>query len=444
MSARRLLVLCYFYPPLAGGGVHRVLGFTRHLPAHGWNCTVVCAGTEDYWVVDETLLAHVPAGTEVVRVPGGSALSAWLKLRRGDRGRRPGRLYAGLRALSDWLLVPDPYAGWAGRAAAATARLLAPKPGGIRSGAFDAMLSSSPPDSVHLAALRLRRRFALPWVVDFRDPWMGLWLRRPPTTWHRARQVALEREVLLGADVVLAASETHARMLRERRSPQAFDAGRVLHLPNGYEPAATAAPPEPSREPAAEADSRHFTLVFTGTLRLLADTEVFLAALHEVLARRPEARRWLRARLVGPYESDYADRAVALGLTGVVEFTGSLPHAEARALQRDADLLLLWKVRGAPAMVPGKLYEYLDAGRPLVALLDPDDEAGRLVREAGGTLVRPGDRAALADEIERRYAAWREGERPASRRPAWLEEHTRERLAARLAGVLDGLVRRTA
>jgi hypothetical protein len=47
MSPRRLLILCYFYPPLAGGGVHRVLGFTRHLPAHGWACTVVCAGEED-------------------------------------------------------------------------------------------------------------------------------------------------------------------------------------------------------------------------------------------------------------------------------------------------------------------------------------------------------------------------------------------------------------
>ncbi|MGH7731184.1 MAG: hypothetical protein ACRENJ_08045, partial [Candidatus Eiseniibacteriota bacterium] len=76
MSARRLLVLSYFYPPLAGGGVHRVLGFTRHLPAHGWACTVVCAGEEDYWVRDETLVRDVPAGTEVIRAPGGSALAA--------------------------------------------------------------------------------------------------------------------------------------------------------------------------------------------------------------------------------------------------------------------------------------------------------------------------------------------------------------------------------
>jgi hypothetical protein len=93
-------------------------------------------------------------------------------------------------------------------------------------------------------------------------------------------------------------------------------------------------------------------------------------------------------------------------------------------------------------MVPGKLYEYLDAGRPVAALLDPDDEAGRLVREAGGTLTPPGDRAALADEIERHYQAWREGESRTPGRPAWLAEHTRERLAARLATILDGLPER--
>src|SRR5438093_5245378 len=99
--SRRLLVVCYFYPPLGGGGVHRVLGFTRHLPRHGWECTVVCAGADDYWVHDETLLARVAPGTEVMRVPGGSAPAAWLRWRRGDRGQRPARLFSGLRRLSD-------------------------------------------------------------------------------------------------------------------------------------------------------------------------------------------------------------------------------------------------------------------------------------------------------------------------------------------------------
>ena len=441
MSARRLLILCYFYPPLAGGGVHRVLGFTRHLPAHGWACTVVCAGEEDYWVRDETLARAVPAGTEVIRASGGSALAAWLRLGRGrSSARRSRRAFAGLRALSDWWLLPDSYVGWAGRAARAAARRIA-------RGGVDAVLSSSPPDSAHLAGLALRRRFRLPWVVDFRDPWVGLQFRTPPTRWHHARQAAMERSVLASADLVLAASRTHADDLR-RRSSRAGDpdavtlSGRLELLPNGYEPVVTAS----AHAPVATGDPAHadfFTLVFTGTLSQMPDADVFLESLHDLLARRPEARRRVRAHLAGPFEGSHADRATALGLTGIVHFAGPLAHEATRDLQRRADLLLLWKPRGAGyrTMVPGKLYEYLDAGPPVLAMLEQNDEAAELVRRAGGEVVPPGDRAPMTDAIERRYLAWKDGRRARAPRPAWLEEHTRASLAARLARLLDGLPR---
>jgi glycosyltransferase involved in cell wall biosynthesis len=439
---RRLLLLCYFYPPLGGGGVHRVLGFTRWLPEHGWDCTVVCAGPEDYWVRDETLVGRIPSGTEVIRVPGGSALSAWLRLRRGrDRaagsaasaasagpgaaGRRSGLVFGGLRALSDWLLLPDSYVGWARRARAVAAARLA-------RGDISAVLSTSPPDSVHLAALPLARRFGLPWAADFRDPWIGLHFRHPPTAWHLSRQRELERRVLTGADLVLAASRTHVEGIERSAASRP---GRVVHLPNGYEPD-TAGPPPPR-------DPDHFTLVFTGMLSLMPDVEVLFEALHQVLARRPEARRRIRVRLAGPFDTDYEDRAVALGLKGIVEFTGPIAHERARALQRTADLLLLWKPRGFHTMVPGKTYEYLDAGRPLLALLEAGDEAEQLVRRAGGICLPSGDREGLAAELERRYLAWKEGAGTGSQalpgRPDWLEEHTRSRLSARLAVLLDGL-----
>ena len=447
--SRRLLLLCYFYPPLGGGGVHRALGFTRWLPRHGWDCTVVCAGPEDCWVKDETLAGQIPPETEVIRVPGGSALSAWLGLVRGvtrvagrsapaasgepgSAGRRSGLVFGGLRLLSDWMLLPDSYAGWARRARRVAAARL-------ERGDVTALLSSSPPDSVHLAALPLARRFGLPWVADFRDPWIGLHFRRPPTAWHAARQRELERRVLTGADLVLAASRTHADDLES--DPDARPR-RVAHLPNGYQPDATSTSPSAGGD--GPRDPQHFTLVYSGTLSLMPDAEVLFEALHQVLAQRPEARRRIRVRLAGPFDTDYEDRAVALGLKGIVEFLGPIAHGEARALQRSADLLLLWKPRGYRTMVPGKTYEYLDAGRPIVALLEADDEAARLVRRAGAVCLPPGDREALAAEIERRYLAWKEGSGTAARttaaRPEWLDEHTRPRLAARLAGLLDALV----
>jgi glycosyl transferase family 4 len=428
-------VVCYFYPPLAGGGVYRVLGFTRHLPNHGWDCTVVTAGPHDFWVTDASLEAAVPAATEVVRVTGGSGLSAWRRWRRAPANTRPGTPL--LRALSDWVLLPDSYVGWARRASSVTRRLLA-------EGRFDAVLTSSPPDSVHLVGLATRGRSSPPWVADFRDPWMGLRLRRPPTAWHRARQERLERDVLTRADAVLAASRTHADDVAARLRAWGLDPAKVDHLPNGYEPAdvagaAGAEPTAASGSGGSGAGPDAFLLAFTGIMALMPDGEVFLEAVHDFLARRPEARRRLRARLVGPHDPSYADRAVALGLKGIVEYTGPRPHAEARALQGRAHVLMLWQPRDFPTMVPGKLYEYAEARRPIVAILDPATESAELVRRAGGVVVPVGDRRALELELERRYDAWREGRSVALERPAWLDEHLRSALAARLARRLERL-----
>lgn len=426
MSAKRLLLVATFYPPLAGGGVHRVLSFTRDLPALGWACTVICAGEEDYWVRDPSLLAQVPPETEVIRVRGGSAIAAWLRLRRGDDGRRSGKTFGGLRRLSDWLMLPDSYAGWGRRAAAAAAARLGR--GDVR-----VVLSSSPPDSAHVAADAALARTArrVPWIADFRDPWVGLGFRTPPTAWHRARQRALERGVLERADLVLAASRTHADALEHAEQPPR----RVVHLPNGFAPVPRADDP-----PAA--DTSAFRLAFTGTLSLMPDVGTLLEAVHEVLARRPEARRRLRVDLAGPYDTGYEDRATALGLTGIVRFLGARPHAETRALQRAADVLVLWKPRGEGyrTMVPGKLYEYLDSGRPIVALLPPDDETAALVRRAGGSVLAPGDRTALALELETRYMNWKTSGRAPGARPHWLDEHARPHLSARLAAELDRLL----
>ena len=247
---KRLLVLAYFYPPLAGGGVHRVLSFTRHLPAHGWACTVVCAGEHDYWVRDESLRDRVPSETEVLRVSGGSALATLLRLGRGARtdGRRSSAGFSLLRPLSEWFLLPDSYVGWSARAARVARDRIA-------AGGIDAILSSSPPDSAHLAAAGLAQATGLPWVADFRDPWIATSFKRPPTPWHAARQRALEARVTGGADLVLAASRTHHDVLAARATARPR---QLLFLPNGFEPLGDAPMPTPRGEA--------FRVVFTGTL----------------------------------------------------------------------------------------------------------------------------------------------------------------------------------
>jgi glycosyltransferase involved in cell wall biosynthesis len=425
-----MMVLCYFFPPLAGGGVHRVLSFVRHLPASGWRVTVVCAGEEDYWVKDATLDSDLPAGTEVIRVRGGSALAAWLRGPGAGEagGRRRASRFSALRTLSDWFLIPDSYAAWSRRAADTARRRLA-------AGDIDVLLTSSPPDSVHLAGRSVARTTRTPWIADFRDPWIALHFRRPPTAFHRARHEALERSVVGDARMVLAASRTHAEDLADLTAPDGTPlARRVEWLPNGFEPGADAAP-------AAEPPAGTFALVFTGTLARMPGTAMFLAALAEFLRRRPDARARVRAVLAGPHEVEDEERAAALGLPDVVTFPGPIAHRTARALQRRADLLLLWKPEGAGyrTMVPGKLYEYLDAGRPLLTLIPAGEESAQLAAEGGAERIDPGDRVAISAALERRFDAWAQHGPAPDRRPAWIAEHQRAALARRLAGLLDSV-----
>jgi hypothetical protein len=115
-------------------------------------------------------------------------------------------------------------------------------------------------------------------------------------------------------------------------------------------------------------------------------------------------------------------------------------HDASRDAQLGADLLLLWKPRHGSTMVPGKTYEYLDTGKPILALLDPRDEAAELVTRGGGAVVDPDDRGAIARAIGDRYDAWKAGGATPASRPAWLDEFARPALAGRLASVLEDLV----
>lgn len=423
---KHLLVVSHFFPPMGGGGVQRVTKFVKYLAEHDWRATVLCGRPEDYWMRDDSLVADLPPGTRVLRTAAASGLGLLRRLRGApSSAQRSASVFATLRRGSAWFLVPDSYAGWLPFALRAASTVLRQDPPA-------ALLSSSPPDTNHLVALRLKERSRRPWLADFRDPWVGLHLHSPPTPWHRRRQEALERRVLAGADVVVGTTPWLHDLL-QARSP----AGARVHLiRNGYDPQDFAR--APAYAPPATGPLR---LVHTGMLTLTRSAAGLLQALQLVHRRQPELRAEITLDLVGARESDNDTLVAALGLHDCVHLRGYVSHADAIAAMLEADVLVLVKhtserYRG---LVPGKFYEYLGAGRPVLALV-PESEAALLVRELRcGMLAPPDDAEAIAAALLELLAAKRAGTLAHMFRRAAATAYQRPAQARALAALLDGL-----
>jgi glycosyltransferase involved in cell wall biosynthesis len=437
---KRVLVLAYFFPPLGGGGVQRSLKLVRYLEPHGWASTVVTAREEDYWIVDPTLLEEIPSTAEIVRVGGLTSLRLVRLLSRGGarieraQERRDRESFRKLRRAQSWLLIPDGYRPWAREAQRAAVRRIA-------AGGIDALWTTSSPESAHLAGLALKRRFGIPWVADFRDPWVGRVTYDPPTRWHDARHRELERAVVSSADRVTLVSDPMTALYRKRYRD--LPSERFLTLPNGYDPddwarvdrllAARPAPAEPRRR---------FVLLHAGQLAHRPSARTLLEAARLLIASDPRAADDLSIQFLGGNEELRPEEWESLGLGSVVETAPSLPHIEALAAMRGADALVLLGHGGQAdsLLYTGKIYEYLTSGRPVLGLVDPGPAAD-LIRDSGAGEVRAADDAKGAARVLRAWLeAWRRGDEVAGRAPeTMVRSWDRARAAETAAKLLQSL-----
>jgi glycosyltransferase involved in cell wall biosynthesis len=317
-------------------------------------------------------------------------------------------------ALLTRVLVPDPHVvGWVPNTLR-SARWLA------RERAIECVITSSPPESTHLVGLALARG-GVAWLADLRDGWSYEPLRPAfPTSPQRRFDAWLERRVLTRADGVLAATTPIADDVVERFGRQA------VAVRNAWDPdldAAVATADPPPLEPDT------VTLVHTGTLSGSwgRDPRPLLEAIAR-LAAEPEARRRLRVVLAGRPDTRDLDQIRALGLSEVIRVVGNLSRPAATALQRRADALVL-VTSPNKGEATGKLFEYLAAGRPIVALAE-GNEAERIVKETGaGVTVPRADVDAIASALRRVLS----GDLAASYAPHGLEEYRYPAPAERVA-----------
>lgn len=412
---RHVLVVAFHYPPEASStGVLRTLKYTRYLPQYHWRSTVLAPTVSAYEVTDPKLAEQIPASTRVIRT----------------RYLNTKRHFSIAKRYPASLAVPDNWIGWYPWAVSAGKRILQEDPPAL-------IYSTSPHPTAHLIARRLARRSGIPWVVDFRDPWY----EEPPepgTPWivHRAARY-LEAWVIRAADRVVATTPQHAATLA-RRYPDQPDT-KFSAIRNGYDEADFR-----SLEPIRQG-TRHARMVIlhAGTINAAyrRDPRPLLRALEELAKEGRVPLSEVEVQLLGPGVQGFAQELrgslESTPLKDSLRFLPRVGYGDSLSLMAKADLLLLLEASDdTREMVPAKLYEYLRAGRPVLALCYEGAMAELIAETDGGWAIDPRDSAVLKDQLAEIYRLWRCGE--LGKKGAGVQQvkrYSRERLTGDLAHI---------
>jgi glycosyltransferase involved in cell wall biosynthesis len=414
----RLLLVTLYFPPAGGAGVQRPLKFASHLPALGIE-THVLAPDDPKWVhVDTELQLPTQAWVHRARYvgPSGRRIADELHGRSGvDLALRRAS------TLGRRVLVPDENVTWNATAIPKAISI-------VRSEGIDAVLTTSPPGSVHLIGAAVKAATGVKWVADLRDSLVLHPHRAAEGVAAVAKQktrAAVARLVAAKADAIVTAAESisvETRGLEPR--------GRVVTIANGCDFDDFAG--------LEYARGERFRLTHTGSFFGKRDPKPFLQALAG------SGLDDVTVRFVGDFRPGDREFMESLGLADRVELVDYVPRRRSLSLQRDSDaLLLLIPDAGGlgRGVLSGKVFEYLAAERPILAAVPPDGAAATLIRDTGaGVVAAPDDVAALRDALVDLHVRWRDGKldgTPLS--PEWRDRLSRGRRVEELADVLRGL-----
>lgn len=415
---RKILMIAYHFPPMRGSsGIQRTLKFAQYLPALGWQPVVLSAHPRAYPDPGPDQMADIAPDLPVHR-----AFAIDTARHLAVRGR-----YAG------WMALPDRWVSWLVGAVPAGVRL-------VRRHRPLVLWSTYPIATAHLIGYVLRRLTGLPWVADMRDPMTDEGY--PQGALVRRACLWIERRTLETCTVAVCTTAGAVATYR-RRFPH-LPAGRLRLIENGYDEesfdqAAGSRPPQPVDPPGQAGITRPMVLLHSGVIYPSErDPAPLCAALAQLLATGAIGPGTLRVVLRATGHDPLLNQLVAShGLAGIVELAPPLPYRAALAEMLSADGLLLLQAANCNHQVPAKLYEYLRAGRPVLALTDAAGDTAATLRAAGVDSIAPLDSApAIAVALGRFMAAVTAGTAPLASAAA-TARHSRRAGSAALALLLD-------
>ena len=455
---KRVLIIAYYWPPSGGSGVQRWVKFVKYLRDEGWEPVVFAPENPEYPAVDLTMGDDLPKDLEVIKRPilepygiyrklmgqgastdmktltsgsgkdtqAGSTQAGSDQTARADGGAVT-EISSGKKSFKQWLslwirgnvFVPDPRVGWVGPSVRYLKKYLREHP-------VEAIVTTGPPHSVHLIGLKIHRATGLPWIPDFRDPWTRMYyLKHLPLTACTWRKLCKQEQTVLDeCSTVLAVTPLVQEEFRAQTGTP------VACITNGFDE-------EDFTGPVPQVDT-HFNITHTGLFAADGNPLVLWKILGEMARKDERFRQEMRLRLVGKTDREILDAIDAEGLSGNVVALGYCDHATAVREQRAATVLIL-PLRQDPEyrpILPGKLFEYLAARRPVLGIGQEDGAMARVLEQTRAGVTADWDNeAAVRAFLTRAWEQWQGGGVPATQGD--ISPYTRRAITHALAGLLD-------
>ena len=417
----KILILTYYWPPSGGPGVQRWLKFVKYLPDFGIHPVVLTVepSCAEYPVLDPSLEAEIDPEPEVYRTASKGAYHWYKKLTGASTSPYSGFANEGepnflqkiARFIRGNFFLPDARRGWNKYAFAEACRI-------IEKYGIETVITTGPPHSTHLTGLKIKKKYGLKWIVDFRDPWTTIFYNNSlyQTRWAKRINRQREQSVLNACD--------HLLLVADEREKLNIDQSKVTFIPNGFDTL------DFCNKQSVNPDV--FTVCYTGTIASNYPTGGIFEALVEL-----QKDMGFKLRFVGKI-TDSIKGKFAEQLGNSVEFVDFVPHGEVINIMTSSSVLLMLipKADNNKHILTGKLFEYLATGKTVLVVGPPDSAAAQIVRQANaGAAFDYDDSEGMKKFLSQQYQNNQNG---MSITPDWdvIRQFSRKRLTQLLSEII--------
>ncbi len=430
---KKILFLCYYFPPMGMGGTQRSAKFVKYLPRFGWEPHVVSVKEVQYYAHDYSVLDELKNST-IIRTESWDPLRLLARFSRGSSKKRSDTESKNSRIskawlnylnqfIAAWLLIPDSKILWLPFAIYSSIKE-------IRRQKIRIIYTTSPPHSAHLGGLIISKMTGAKWIADFRDDWTGGESQPSPTVFHEFINRLLEKIVLKKADRVVAICE-HLKNSLHSKHGYGVRESKFVTIMNGYDRDDFSSLLNVSR-------FEHFTITHCGSISRVSNPEPFLKALRNLFDDMPALRSKIQVKFIGTDIFHSLETLLQnLGLKEIIPAIQYLPHHEALEHMMKSHVLLLTIFKKSDEeIITGKVFEYLAAGKSILLISSHGEVANMVERHARGTVVANNDIQGIQNEILKYFRRYEKNELPFAP-PLSLAEYDRENLTENLAILFD-------